>query len=147
MYQTIVAGADGSDSAQAAVHQAAQLAALTGARLHLLTAVSSTAVGLGPDMIHSLPPSWVEANTDAARDILDTAAAEIRALGVDVTTEIARGEPAEELLRACVAENADLLVVGDKGMHGPRRFLLGSVANRCAHHATCAVLVVPTSHS
>lgn len=147
MYQTIVAGTDGSDSAHTAMHQAAQLAALTGARLHLLTAVSSTAVGIGPDMIHALPPSWVEANTGAAHDVLETAAAKIRDLGVEVTTEIARGEPAEELLRACETQNADLLVVGDKGMHGPRRFLLGSVANRCAHHATCAVLVVPTSQS
>jgi nucleotide-binding universal stress UspA family protein len=145
VYQTIVVGTDGSASARIAVRHAAYLAAATRACLHLVTAVSATPIGIGPDMVHALPPSWIDANTDAARGTLDTIARELTDSGVDVVTHIAQGEPAESLLRYCDDVRADLLVVGDKGMHGPRRFLLGSVANRCAHHATCAVLVVPTS--
>lgn len=144
MYQTIVVGTDGSESARVAVRHAAYLASCAGSRLHLVTAVSATPIGVGPDMVHALPPSWVDANVDRARETLDTVAAQVRESGVEVTTHIAQGEPAESLLRYCEDAHADLLVVGDKGMHGPRRFLLGSVANRCAHHATCAVLVVPT---
>lgn len=45
---------------------------------------------------------------------------------------------------AANAEAADLLVLGSKGMKGPARFLLGSVPNRCAHHAHCSVLIVRT---
>jgi nucleotide-binding universal stress UspA family protein len=41
--------------------------------------------------------------------------------------------------------NADLLVIGNRGMHGARRFLLGSVSSRCAHHADCSVLIVQTT--
>ena len=144
MYTTIVVGTDGSKSARVAVHHAAYLASCAGARLHLVTAVSATPIGVGPDMVHALPPTWVDANVDAAKETLEAIEKDVRDLGVDVTTHIAQGEPAESLLRYCDDHDADLLVVGDKGMHGPRRFLLGSVANRCAHHACCAVLVVPT---
>ena len=144
MYQTIVAGTDGSASARTAVDHAAQLALLSGAELHLVYAVSATAVGVGADMIHALPPSWIESNLETSRDVLTKIGREIEESGVTVSTHLAQGEPAESLLRCCEELNADLLVVGDKGMHGPRRFLLGSVANRCAHHAKCAVLVVPT---
>ena len=147
MYQTIVAGTDGSDTARIAVDHAAQLALMSGAELHLVTAVSATAIGFGPDMMQALPPTWIESNLEASREVLAQIGREVEELGVNVTTHLAHGEPAESLLHCCDELHADLLVVGDKGTHGARRFLLGSVANRCAHHATCAVLVVPTSRS
>jgi nucleotide-binding universal stress UspA family protein len=42
-------------------------------------------------------------------------------------------------------EGADLIVVGNKGMTGARRFLLGNVPNKVSHHAPCSVLIVRTS--
>jgi nucleotide-binding universal stress UspA family protein len=39
---------------------------------------------------------------------------------------------------------ADLLIVGNRGMTGVRRFMLGSVPNKVAHHAPCSVLIVDT---
>ena len=41
-------------------------------------------------------------------------------------------------------QGADLIVVGNKGMHGSRRFLLGSVPDKVSHHAPCSVLIVRT---
>lgn len=145
MYSNIVAGTDGSDIAELAVRHAAELARLAGARLHLVTAVSSTPVGFGPDIITAMPPSWVDANVDAAQERLTALQRSFVDPSVDVTTRVLQGEPAEILLRYCEEIGADMLVVGNKGVHGARRWLLGSVANRCVHHADCAVLVVPSS--
>ena len=89
MYTTIVVGTDGSKSARVAVHHAAYLASCAGARLHLVTAVSATPIGVGPDMVHALPPTWVDANVDAARETLE--AAEFEALFADMPEP--RNEP------------------------------------------------------
>jgi nucleotide-binding universal stress UspA family protein len=56
-----------------------------------------------------------------------------------------QGDPADALLTLCEDLDADLLVIGNRGMRGAKRFLLGSVSNRCAHHAPCSILIVHTS--
>ena len=145
MYQMIVVGTDGSDTAAKAVAHAAELAELSGARLHIVTAVPALPATVAPEMIQGIPSGWVDSNLDAARAVLDTTASGIAERGVEVTTEVGDGDPADCLLRACESVGADLLVVGNRGMQGARRFLLGSVANRCAHHAGCSVLIVSTS--
>jgi nucleotide-binding universal stress UspA family protein len=145
VYQMIVVGTDGSDTAGKAVAHAAELAELSGARLHIVTAVPALPATVAPEMIQGIPSGWVDANLDAARAVLDTTASGIAERGVEVTTEVGNGDPADCLLRACESVGADLLVVGNRGMQGARRFLLGSVANRCAHHAGCSVLIVSTS--
>jgi hypothetical protein len=48
----------------------------------------------------------------------------------------------EEILKAAKRICADFIVVGSKGLTGPRRFLLGSVAHKVARHAPCSVIVV-----
>jgi nucleotide-binding universal stress UspA family protein len=55
------------------------------------------------------------------------------------------GEAAEVLIDVATAQSADVIVVGNRGMTGAKRFLLGSVPNRVAHHAPCSVLVVRTA--
>jgi nucleotide-binding universal stress UspA family protein len=40
---------------------------------------------------------------------------------------------------------SDLIVVGNKGMTGAKRFLLGSVPNKVSHHAPCSVLIIRTT--
>ena len=54
-----------------------------------------------------------------------------------------QGEPADAILDVAEEENADLIVVGNKGMTGAKRFLLGSVPNKVSHHAPCSVLISP----
>ena len=52
------------------------------------------------------------------------------------------GEAADVLMELARELKADLIVVGNHGMHTKKRFFQGSVANRVVHHATCSVLVV-----
>jgi nucleotide-binding universal stress UspA family protein len=55
-----------------------------------------------------------------------------------------RGDPAEALIAVAERENADLIVVGSKGVTSSTRFLLGSVAAKVASHAPSSVLIVRT---
>jgi nucleotide-binding universal stress UspA family protein len=57
------------------------------------------------------------------------------------------GEPADALIKVAEAVQADLLVVGNRGMSGVRRFMVGSVPNRVSHHSPCSLLIVDTDRS
>ena len=73
---------------------------------------------------------------------LREAAAEVEAAGVAVTTYAREGDPADAILDVAEERGADLVVVGNKGMTGAKRFLLGSVPNKVSHHAPCSVLII-----
>ena len=76
----------------------------------------------------------------------ELAAAELVAShGVKVESHAAAGDPAEAILGATENLDADMIVVGSKGMTGAKRFVLGSVPHKVAHHACCNVLIVYTS--
>jgi len=62
-----------------------------------------------------------------------------------VQTHPVEGDPAEAILNIAEGTDADLIVVGNKGMTGARRFLLGSVPNNISHHAPCSVIIVRTT--
>jgi nucleotide-binding universal stress UspA family protein len=91
------------------------------------------------DIEHTLGPNEdVDATlADAARDVDDA--------GVEVQTIARQGEPADVILDVAEEQNADLIVVGNKGMTGAKRFLLGSVPNKVSHHAPSSVLIVRTT--
>jgi len=55
-----------------------------------------------------------------------------------------RSDPADALIEVAGEVHADLLVVGNRGMAGIQRLLLGSVANRISHHSPCTLLIVRT---
>ncbi len=65
--------------------------------------------------------------------------------GPPVEGRLLTGDPADALLGLAAVERADVIVVGNKGMSGAQRFLLGSVPNKVSHRATCDVLVVATT--
>ena len=77
--------------------------------------------------------------------ILDAAAAEAKKAGIEVQTHPVQGDPADAILNVAEQTDADLIVVGNKGMTGARRFLLGSVPNNVSHHAPCSVIIVRTT--
>lgn len=143
MYDTIVVGTDGSATANKAVEHAAKLAASTGAHLHVGMASPSIPALVAPDMMVATA-DWTAASEQATQAALTAAADIASAAGAEVTTHQLGGDPADALLSLCEQEGADLLVVGSRGMHGARRFLLGSVSSRCAHHADRSVLIVHT---
>jgi nucleotide-binding universal stress UspA family protein len=151
MYRSIVVGTDGSPSAQEAVRQAGQLAALAQAKLTIVSAyrpVGHAAVlamtgAAGGLMVDS--SDFVEQQRQEAEEALEHATMMLDATAPFARTVSAPGNPAEVLLAVAAEVEADLLVVGNRGMQGAARFLLGSVPNRVAHHATCSVLIVQTT--
>lgn len=90
----------------------------------------------GPDRADRHAP---DADVDAA-SALDQILRSVDLTGVDVDPRIVHGLPAPALLDA--AADADLLVVGARGMGGFRGLLLGSVSHQCVHHATVPVAIV-----
>lgn len=147
MFTSIVAGTDGSTSARQAVETAADLARLTGAHLHLVSAFKPAGqaplamTGAAPMM---LPPGLDEEVRREVEQMLAGLATEIGRMGVSVTSHCRPQAPAEALLDVAENEKADLIVVGNKGMRGARR-ILGSVPNSVAHAAPCAVMIVHTT--
>jgi nucleotide-binding universal stress UspA family protein len=146
MYTSIVVGTDGTQTAREAVTHAANLARMCGARLHVVSAYKRAGEGLAmamPEVGAMAAAALV--NEDEVRasveSLLSDAVAGIE--GVDVVTHARPGVAGPALCDVAHEEKADLVVVGNRGMHGARR-LLGSVPNHVAHHAECAVLVVPT---
>ena len=77
--------------------------------------------------------------------ILEGAAGPAQEAGVEVDTHPREGDPADAILDVAEEIGADLIVVGNKGMTGARRFLLGSVPNKISHHAPCSVYIVRTT--
>jgi nucleotide-binding universal stress UspA family protein/nitrite reductase/ring-hydroxylating ferredoxin subunit len=64
--------------------------------------------------------------------------------GVEVSRRVLNGDPADQICSLAETEQHGLVVVGNKGMSGSRRFLLGSVPNRVAHYCPSDVLIVRT---
>ena len=77
--------------------------------------------------------------------VLDEAAGSVHTRGVEVESYARKGDPADALLSVADEQDADLIVVGNKGMTGAKRFLLCSVPDKISHHASCSVLIVRTS--
>jgi nucleotide-binding universal stress UspA family protein len=100
---------------------------------------------VAPDMMIA-SAEWTSATDQATQTALQSAADAAGAAGAagSVTTHQLSGDPADALLSLCDDIEADLLVIGSRGMQGARRFLLGSVSSRCAHHANRSVLIVHT---
>jgi len=140
MFRSIVVGTDGSETADEAVRQAAQLAALLGARVHLVC-VYETAPGDDDD---ETGDGWAHGSREAVDATLARSAAVFAAAGVGVALYPQRGDPADSILDVAEERDADLIIVGNRGRTGAKRFLLGSVPNRISHHAPCAVLIIRT---
>ena len=78
--------------------------------------------------------------------LLEQARANARGAGVtEVETFARQGDAADAILDVAEEQRCDLIVVGNKGMTGAKRFLLGSVPNKVSHHAPCSVLIVRTT--
>jgi nucleotide-binding universal stress UspA family protein len=79
---------------------------------------------------------------EVAEGLLSRTADEIRSQDLEVTTEAREGDPAQVILDVSRERDADLIVIGARGLTGIRRFLLGSVSSKLAHHADCSLMIV-----
>ena len=147
MFTRIVVGTDGSETAGEAVRQAVDLAKLAGATLSIVSAYAPIPERKVKDQQRDAPAD-VQYELGPREDVnlvLDAAAADARKEGIEVQTHPVEGDPAEAILNVAEETKADLIVVGNKGMTGARRYLLGSVPNNVSHHAPCSVIIVRTT--
>ena len=146
MIESMLVATDGSETAAEAVSQAADLAAGTGARVHVMTAYhplhARVATGGTVDPEQG---QWRLAQDAWADTVLDDACAVLRLRGVEAEPHARKGDPADAIIGLAEELGTDLIVVGNKGLTGARRFLLGSVPDKVSHHAPCSVLIVYTT--
>ena len=147
MFRSIVVGTDGSDTARKAVDEAIDLAKSVGASVYLVSAYEPVPQARLREEARQMPEDlqWMVNRREEVDATLSDAADIVREAGVDVETFAREGDPADAILDVAEERDADLIVVGNKGMTGARRFLLGSVPNKVSHHAPCSVLIVRTT--
>ena len=148
MFGSIVVGTDGSDTAQTAVRYSIDLARQLGARLQIVSAYEPVSnQRLRSEQVEV--PSDLQWMINPREDVLalrEAAAKEASDAGVDNVETFARqGDAADAILDVAEEQRSDLIVVGNKGMTGAKRFLLGSVPNKVSHHAPSSVLIVRTT--
>jgi len=148
MFTSNVVGTDGSESPHTGVQRAIDLAAGLGARLQIVSAYEP----VSDQRLHgeqvNVPADlqWMINPHDDVMALLGAARVEAQAAGVDEVETFARqGDAADAILDVAEEQRSDLIVVGNKGMTGAKRFLLGSVPNKVSHHAPCSVLIVRTT--
>jgi nucleotide-binding universal stress UspA family protein len=147
LFGSMVVGTDGSDTASEAVRQAAELATKLGAKVHLVSAYEPVSEGRLREERQQVPGDlqWMVNPREDVNQTLDGAAERLRSSGVEVETHAREGDPADAILDVAEEQDADLIVVGNKGMTGAKRFLLGSVPNKISHHAPCSVMIIRTT--
>ena len=147
MFRSIVVGTDGSDTATEAVRQAVDLAGAVGASLELVSAYEPVpSQRLRQEKLEA--PEDIQWTINPREDVdatLEAAAALARTKNVPVNIYARQGDPADAILDVAEEQGADLVIVGNKGMTGAKRFLLGSVPNKVSHHAPCSVLIIRTT--
>ena len=124
MVNTVAVGTDGSETASKAVEFAIDLAKRYGARLVVISSYRPVS------------------ETKVFKDLLSRAESHAHAAGLEVTTIATQGDPADVLVTQSAEQDAEVLVVGNKGM---QRRILGSVPNSVAHKADCSVMIVKTA--
>jgi nucleotide-binding universal stress UspA family protein len=131
---SIVVGTDGSDTAQLAVDRAGAIAHALGVSVHIVSGYRGS-------------PSQMAHRDDQGRAHAEKCVADaqlqLKESGVECELHAWSGDPAEGLVQIAEQEQAQMIVVGNRGMTGARR-ILGSVPNSVAHSAKCSVLIVPT---
>ena len=135
----ILVPVDGSAASHAALETALALAATLGARITILEVIEE--FGPLPGHYDAAPASvdrvkWVSAQRfdELVPSLIGTEVAWHR--------RVEEGYPAETICNVAEDEEADLIVMGNRGLGAFGRFLLGSVSDRVVHHAPCSVMVV-----
>jgi nucleotide-binding universal stress UspA family protein len=148
VFRSIVVGTDGSDTAHEAVRQAIELTKLTGAALEVVSAYEPVSAARLREEATEVPRD-LEWSINPREDVdatLSEVVKEAKESGVETVRTYARqGDPADAILDVAEEQRSDLIIVGNKGMTGAKRFLLGSVPNKVSHHAPCSVLIIRTT--
>ena len=137
----IVVGVDGSGHSRKALERAANEAAAHGAPLTVLTIHQAVRDVYGSVSHYTEDAGLTDKAREAAQAETDQVLAGISSRPASVTVTAVHGLPVDELIKA--SQGADMLVLGRRGQGGFARLTMGSVTSQVAHHAHCAVLIVP----
>jgi nucleotide-binding universal stress UspA family protein len=144
MFKIIVVGTDGSTTADEAVHVAAGLAALCKTELHIVSAYRKVPLRKLQQQRASMPEefAWDVHDRSDVDVTLARAAKTAESAGVTCVVHASEQDPVAAILDVAKQEEAELIVVGNKGME---HRLISSVPNSVAHRARTAVLIVATT--
>lgn len=142
MFRKVLLASDGSNEAL----RAAQVAAAIAKRFDLPVAVvhvfHAPPLPVG-ELSYTYDP--VQANREIAevnQAVQQRTGKPLNEMGVTWTARHEQGHPARVILSVAEEENADLIVMGSRGLSGIKAFFLGSISDRVSHHAHCSVLIV-----
>lgn len=144
----IVVGVDGSDGSRRALAWAADEARLRKWVVVAIHAYTIPSLLMAPDVLTGVPaapmtdPGLIERLEEAAEKLLAQEIEQVDSDDLTIEGRVVSGPAADALIRA--AEEADLVVVGTRGLGGFKELLLGSVSHQVAHYAICPVVIVPT---
>ncbi|HSP72048.1 MAG TPA: universal stress protein [Gaiellaceae bacterium] len=138
----IVVGVDGSEQSKRALAWALEEARLRGAELRVVHTFLYPGQAW-PGYVAPLDPGVLGMIRSEAEDLIESIVAEVAGAepAVEIVRVVVEGAPSERLLEE--AADADLLVLGSRGLGGFAGLLLGSVGQQCVHHARCPVVVIP----
>jgi nucleotide-binding universal stress UspA family protein len=144
----LIVGVDGSESAQRAVATLSTWPIFAGLPARVV-AVSDRPAGWATSLGAAFYPGMAEtgatsreARRSQAEQIAERACEDLARVGLQATSELREGDPADELIRAAAEDDADLIVVGSRGLSALSRLALGSVARKVLLHTHSSVLVV-----
>lgn len=136
---TVLCAVDGSKESDLALSHVTDLVGSGGTRVHLVH------VGLVSPWTNprTLGPQQWERMREDSQNVLDAQVEKLRATGVEPDgVHLRMGRATDEILRLRDEVQADLIIIGSRGLNSFKRVLLGSDAEGVVRHAPCAVLVV-----
>lgn len=134
----ILVAHDGSEPADKALLEAASVAEKFGAKVSIVSVVPNlcfSEIGADCDTVTKLYRAEIEGAMEGVKSLL-------KDKGIDAEVVILEGSPADVIVDAAKARNADLIVAGSAGKHATERTILGSVSSKIVANAPCSVLVV-----
>ena len=135
----IVVGTDGSPGAEAAVQKVIELARGSDATIHLVCAYPGKSALERIGMTARQEPADLRG---VAADLLARDERRFREAGFTVEKHAVEGDPAQSIIDVAGDSDAELIAIGAHGNSGLRRFMLGGVAGKLAHHASKSLLIV-----
>jgi nucleotide-binding universal stress UspA family protein len=149
MISQILVAVDGSDHATRALELAAELAERFGASLTVLHVMTETGSSAVPEefsefeRLEHIRVTEYDLYKSAASAIVKAAADRVATAGHPrPTIRIAEGHSAEEIIDVAEDIDADMIVMGRRGLGGVRTLLLGSTSHKVSHTAPCTVVTV-----
>ena len=139
----VVAATDGSEGSLRAAHVAASIAQKNDSKLYVITVVRPPEGWWGIGGVPPTATALAKALDDAQHSVLDLTIKDLDTEGIEVQTVEELGDPAATIIGFCTEIEADLLVIGRRGVGLIERFVMGSVSDRLAHYAHCPVLMIP----